>query len=573
MVPKFKINRFIVLSTMFLFFLALPVSSQAATYYVDAYSGSDAWEGSAESPFQTIQYAIDKAEVVDNDIIIVNDGTYLENINVTKELTIRSEDLKSNGENDSAIVEAGETTDHVVEITADNVIIEGFTIYGASASDKAGIFLNNTTNCTVANNSSGESNYHGIWLYKAAGNNISNNTFSNNAQDGICLDQSTGNSCLYNTCNNNGSCGINIYQESGSNIVSGNTFDSNTANGIKIDIASQSNILTYNTSASNGTGIFLDGGDADNNRIFLNRFDGNTTNVDSAEGCINTWDSEKARTYYYNGKWRTSQLGNYYSDHTLTDSNGDGITDSAYPLPNDEPGDDYPLFATPDNYTYLENGLVAYYPFSGNANDASLLYSNDGTVNGGTSPTKDISGNPDSAYLFGGVNTDYINCGNDASLNISGAISIAAWVKSVSDTEGDGIVAKWQTTGEGYIFRIHYNEPSSYYGLEFILNFSLNTGTSFEKYNDRWTFVVATSDDTNTTIYINGNQVKSLPIAAPILVSRSNMNIGKHSTNYFNGTIDEVRLYNRALSQEEITKLYNDYRIKFNPGVLMMLLN
>ena len=63
----------------------------------------------------------------------------------------------------------------------------------------------------------------------------------------------------------------------------------------------------------------------------------------------------------------------------------------------------------------LNDGLVAYYPFNGNANDESGN-GNDGTVIGATL-TADRSGNPDSAYSFNGVN-DYINVPHSSSLNI-----------------------------------------------------------------------------------------------------------------------------------------------------------
>ncbi len=78
----------------------------------------------------------------------------------------------------------------------------------------------------------------------------------------------------------------------------------------------------------------------------------------------------------------------------------------------------------------LINGLVAYYPFNGNADDESGN-GNHGTVNGATL-TEDRFLNPNSAYSFSGVN-DFINCGNDDTFNLRNALTIAAWMKPAKD--------------------------------------------------------------------------------------------------------------------------------------------
>jgi len=73
----------------------------------------------------------------------------------------------------------------------------------------------------------------------------------------------------------------------------------------------------------------------------------------------------------------------------------------------------------------LTDGLVAYYPFNGNANDESGN-GNDGTVTG-AALTADRFGNPNSAYSFDGIN-DIIEVSHSSSLNITSAISLCAWV-------------------------------------------------------------------------------------------------------------------------------------------------
>ena len=73
------------------------------------------------------------------------------------------------------------------------------------------------------------------------------------------------------------------------------------------------------------------------------------------------------------------------------------------------------------------NGLVGYWPFSGNANDASSN-GNNGTVNG-ASLTTDRNGNANSAYSYDGVN-DYIQVPHSSSISITGDITMSAWVKT-----------------------------------------------------------------------------------------------------------------------------------------------
>src|SRR6185437_16551675 len=70
-----------------------------------------------------------------------------------------------------------------------------------------------------------------------------------------------------------------------------------------------------------------------------------------------------------------------------------------------------------------------------------------------------------------------------------------------------------------------------------------------------WTHLAATFDGTTERLYVNGTQVSSLAVSGSILTSTSPLKIGGNAIwgEYFNGMIDEVRVYNRALSAGEIT--------------------
>lgn len=85
------------------------------------------------------------------------------------------------------------------------------------------------------------------------------------------------------------------------------------------------------------------------------------------------------------------------------------------------------LVYTTDVQASLIDGLVAYYPFNGNADDESVN-TNNGTVHGATLTT-DRFGNANSAYSFDGLD-DYIMISSSSSLDIRGNLTISAWVQS-----------------------------------------------------------------------------------------------------------------------------------------------
>jgi len=135
-------------------------------------------DGGAFNPSdRPIQDAVDNASL--GDTICVKDGTYTENVDVNKTLTIRSE----NGA-DATIVQAANPNDHAFEVTADYVNLSGFTVTGATVFPNTGIYVDSADYCTISDNNASY-NYYGIELYYSSDNTIYNNYFNNtnNAQD------------------------------------------------------------------------------------------------------------------------------------------------------------------------------------------------------------------------------------------------------------------------------------------------------------------------------------------------------------------------------------------------------
>ncbi|NOR84865.1 hypothetical protein GQ473_02000, partial [archaeon] len=198
-------------------------------------------------------------------------------------------------------------------------------------------------------------------------------------------------------------------------------------------------------------------------------------------------------------------------------------------------------------------------------------YSNDGTNNGSTyNSFGKFGGGRD----FDGVD-DSINCGNDSSLNFgSSSFTIESWIKS--DTIQDG---KILYKGNGTIDFINGVEYTLYGDGSDSISFYIWDGTndawadtSTTVFDGNWHHIVGVFDGTNVSIYLDGNLEDTMDATSVgnIDTSNNDLIIGSTNTytlgNLWNGTLDEVRLWNRALSEEEINASYNTrfYRLENN---------
>jgi hypothetical protein len=225
----------------------------------------------------------------------------------------------------------------------------------------------------------------------------------------------------------------------------------------------------------------------------------------------------------------------------------------------------------------LSNGLVAWYPFSGNAVDSSG-YGNNGTVSGATLTT-DRFGKPNSAYSFNGISS-YITVPASSSQNIYGsqqAMTISVWVLKNDTSAGDIFNKGWYssvaTLGNRY-FNLGYSTSPSVnsYTLSLYNYSTLNSASSPNASinTSQWYHLVIIRD-VAMKFYVNGIDVTTNPNNSgwttdynlvlnniPITIgARDNLDAASNPfyNYFFNGKIDEIRIYNRALNQTEITYL------------------
>ncbi len=210
----------------------------------------------------------------------------------------------------------------------------------------------------------------------------------------------------------------------------------------------------------------------------------------------------------------------------------------------------------------LVNGLVGYWPFCGNAIDESGN-GNNGTVNGATLTT-DRFGNADKAYSFNGVN-NYINCGTTASLLNPSIFSYSVWINNT-----DNVSPIYKVVISNYNNTLQRGNILFSLGSD-IGDFRIHNGGNLQKdaysnisvNSSSWYHIVAIKDNLTIKIYVNNvlSQVTDISSFNYLNNTISPFTIGKAGwgdVNYFQGKIDDIGFWDRALTPQEITNLYTN---------------
>ena len=342
--------------------------------------------GNGSGNYTTIQSAIDDAFDGDTVFVYEESSPYYEDVEVYKSINLVGED-----KNTTEIFEWDEP--YAITITADYVNISGFTIncyyywgsilvescnnniseniikgdwYGTIgieisdnrnntiinndiSNNQVGLYIHTSSNNTIMGNIFSSNSYFGMIAYQSSENVINNNKFQKNQHD-LSIDKSYNNTILmnnfldnkccvcisiYNSYNNIislnnivqdgwGAC-IELINNSLDNIITDN-INSNGSIGIDIWQSCNNNTIKNNLIFNNEIGIQLS---SNNNLLYHNDLIKNNENAIAIHN--NTWDND-----YPSG-------GNYWSDYTGEDIDGDGIGDTHYPIPGGDNQDRYPL--------------------------------------------------------------------------------------------------------------------------------------------------------------------------------------------------------------------------------------
>jgi Concanavalin A-like lectin/glucanases superfamily/VHL beta domain len=204
------------------------------------------------------------------------------------------------------------------------------------------------------------------------------------------------------------------------------------------------------------------------------------------------------------------------------------------------------------------SGLVGWWPGDGNSTD--IVGGNSGTMVGGATFAPG-----EVAQAFRVTGGSYVDVADAPALNPTTAITIDAWVRANSFGTTSSIVKKAGGTdgqqpngyalemlgGTQFSFRVYVN--GAWQAVSTDSSFSLNT----------WYLIAGTYDGSQIQLYVNGVSAGSLTVAGTIVPSNNHLNFGRDPSNpldttrFWDGQIDEVEIFNRALSASEIQSIYN----------------
>ena len=231
----------------------------------------------------------------------------------------------------------------------------------------------------------------------------------------------------------------------------------------------------------------------------------------------------------------------------------------------------------------LDQGLVAYYPFSGTFENSAGTEIDPSENHGATFAT-DRFGNENSSAYFDGNETYLEIPDNDAfSISTTGALTISVWVSpevlNFPNSEAGGYV-HWMGKGvphqHEWVFRMYNKDlsqgqedrPNRMSAYAFNLEGGLGAGSYVQEQvqENEWIHFVARYDvETNKiTLFKNGVQkdqddLHETKYNVQVQNGTAPLRLGTRSQwSYFQGRIDDLRIYNRALSESEILELFNE---------------
>ncbi|MFP4058922.1 MAG: PKD domain-containing protein [Bacteroidales bacterium] len=201
----------------------------------------------------------------------------------------------------------------------------------------------------------------------------------------------------------------------------------------------------------------------------------------------------------------------------------------------------------------FDNSIMAFYPFNGDASDTTSN-GNHGTIHGPVL-VEDRFGNTNTAYQFDGTD-DYIDFGKN--IKMTGAndqLTLCAWINPGQLNPGQNTILAERDGGNNYQFAIM--DQALYFSYWSAGHETMITSPSVNLVPGNWYFAAVTYDGTMVKLYLNGEMVHEEPASGAIDQHAASLYAGTYlpADAPFNGSIDDVAIFNRALSPGEIFEL------------------
>jgi hypothetical protein len=209
------------------------------------------------------------------------------------------------------------------------------------------------------------------------------------------------------------------------------------------------------------------------------------------------------------------------------------------------------------NSAIAQSGLVAYYPFNGNANDESGN-GNDGVASEGVTFVADRFGTANSACRFDGISGAITAPQGNLSQNNN--ISLSLWIKA-DDLTGNPPPVPSQS---GVYYFLEANDFGAAQNDDQIA-FAIPSATTNQTNaaagtvtvgSETWYHFAGTYDNTTIRAYVNGVLVHETYWPGPLFARNWPLSFGFKDQWFWRGTLDDVRIYNRVLTANEILSLY-----------------
>jgi len=204
--------------------------------------------------------------------------------------------------------------------------------------------------------------------------------------------------------------------------------------------------------------------------------------------------------------------------------------------------------------TYVpQNGLVGWWPFNGNANDESWN-ANHGTVNGATL-TSDRFGNLNNAYSFDGIG-NYIQVQTQSQIAQTSNYSWSFWFNSLTSDFNGTFIGSFT-----YFVKLGHDLPGLFYKDEQgnqTNSFYIQQHFNVLPASNNWHHLVVVKSGNTIELFLNGLSVGTTTTYGFANFSPNHLTkFGNQYADYYNGKLDDIGIWSRALNQQEITNLYN----------------